>query len=217
MTNSKPAKAGSGKKEKIFHPQSRKAAQITRIQLRNNKLSDASNKKARKSHAETDFYGFWYHAMPPDGETLTLPTIHDLIKDAWLSRHDAQLEIERFARRKGRPKSTREQQLEETKLREAEEYRTGMEIPDLTHQANIELFRRWDQKELAFVQLLRYIRVSSSKPDLVLVSRPGKHPSLLSKKRITSEEPIEVAMTEDSMLSEPPSRFGSTIMTMDEV
>ncbi|TFK51777.1 hypothetical protein OE88DRAFT_1467516 [Heliocybe sulcata] len=220
MGNSKPTKSGSEKKEKVFHPQSRKAGQITRTQLRKNKLSEASNKKSRKSHAETDFYGFWYHAMPPEGETLTLPVIHALLKDVWLTRHDTELASERAARRKGRPKSTREQHLEDIKLRESEEYRTGLEIPDLTHLANMELFRRWDQKELAFVQLLRYIRVSSSKPDLALVSRPGKHPSLLPKKQVapeTSGEPMEVTMTDDSILAEPPSRFASTMMTMDEV
>ena len=57
---------------------------------------------------------------------LNLSELHDLIANVWLTRHDAELEAERAARRKGRPKSTKEQKLEETKLREAEEYRTGM-------------------------------------------------------------------------------------------
>jgi hypothetical protein len=57
---------------------------------------------------------------------LTLPELHELVSDVWLTRHDAELEEEREARRKGRPKSTKEQKLEEGKLREAEEYRTGM-------------------------------------------------------------------------------------------
>jgi hypothetical protein len=57
---------------------------------------------------------------------LTLPELHELVSDVWLTRHDEELEEEREARRKGRPKSTKEQKLEEGKLREAEEYRTGM-------------------------------------------------------------------------------------------
>ena len=57
---------------------------------------------------------------------LTLPELHELVSDVWLTRHDAELEEERAARRKGRPKSTKERKLEEVKLREAEEYRTGM-------------------------------------------------------------------------------------------
>jgi Translation machinery-associated protein 16 len=82
-----------------------------------------------------DFYGFFFHAIPelneddegPGGSAvLTLPELHDLVANVWLTRHDAELEAERTARRKGRPKSTKEQKLEETKLCEAEEYRTGM-------------------------------------------------------------------------------------------
>jgi translation machinery-associated protein 16 len=55
-----------------------------------------------------------------------LRELHELVSGLWLSRHDAELEEERAARRKGRPKSTKEQKLEEVKMREAEEYRTGM-------------------------------------------------------------------------------------------
>lgn len=60
---------------------------------------------------------------------MTLLELHELVADVWLTRHDAELEEERAARRKGRPKSTKEQKLEEAKLREAEEYRTGIGEP----------------------------------------------------------------------------------------
>ena len=52
--------------------------------------------------------------------------LHDLINDVWLTRHDGDIEEEQAARRKGRPKSVKQQKLEDLKLREAEEYRTGM-------------------------------------------------------------------------------------------
>lgn len=48
------------------------------------------------------------------------------MRERWLTRWDADLEQERSLRRKGRPKSMRESELEELKLREAEEYRTGL-------------------------------------------------------------------------------------------
>jgi hypothetical protein len=75
-----------------------------------------------------DFFGFFFHAIPegPRGCVLTLSEVHELVSDVWLARHDAELEEERAARRKGRPKSAKELKLEEVKLREAEEYRTGM-------------------------------------------------------------------------------------------
>jgi translation machinery-associated protein 16 len=43
-----------------------------------------------------------------------------------LTRFDEELEQERAVRRKGRAKSAKEIKLEDIKLREAEEYRTGM-------------------------------------------------------------------------------------------
>lgn len=48
------------------------------------------------------------------------------MRDIWLPRFDQDLEAEKASRRKGRPKSTKEQKLEEQKLRDIEEYRTGI-------------------------------------------------------------------------------------------
>ena len=72
-----------------------------------------------------DVYGFFYHALPPVG-VLTLEDLHAVVRDVWLTRHDEELEQERAARRKGRSKSTKEAKLEEIKLRETEEYRSGI-------------------------------------------------------------------------------------------
>lgn len=63
-------------------------------------------------------------------------------------------------------------------LREAEEYRTGLEVPDLTYPENVALYRTWDQREVAFIQALRFIRISSTNPELAIVTKLGKHPSL---------------------------------------
>ncbi|KAI0251442.1 translation machinery-associated protein 16 [Lactifluus subvellereus] len=192
----------AAKKEKIFHPESRKAEQLARKQLRKTKLAGQASKRAKLHSARADFYGFFFHAIPePDREdgggpgtpvaVLTMPELHDLVANIWLTRHDAELEAEREARRKGRPKSTKEQKLEETKLREAEEYRTGMEVPDLTHRENVALYRTWDQREVAFVQTLRFIRISGAKPDLAIVSKPGKHPNLTTQQDVPMDVEAE--------------------------
>jgi translation machinery-associated protein 16 len=52
------------------------------------------------------------------------------------------------------------------------------EVPDLTHGPTVEIFRRWDQKQAAFTELLRFIRISSSLPLKIVVSKPGKHLSI---------------------------------------
>jgi translation machinery-associated protein 16 len=142
----KPQK--TAKKEKVFHPESRKAGQLARKQIRKSKLTGQASKRAKLHSAKgklvaevffnswlmikifyfpADFYGFFFHAIPEGrGCVLTLPELHELVIDVWLTRHDAELEGERAGRRKGRPKSTKEEKLEQVKLLEAEEYRTGM-------------------------------------------------------------------------------------------
>jgi translation machinery-associated protein 16 len=55
-----------------------------------------------------------------------------------------------------------------------------LEVIDLTHPKNIELLRLWDQKEAAYVQQLRFIRINSVSPHTVIVSRTGKHPTLMA-------------------------------------
>ncbi|EGN96511.1 hypothetical protein SERLA73DRAFT_169989 [Serpula lacrymans var. lacrymans S7.3] len=175
MAPAKTAKTeNKPKKEKVFHPESRKAGQISRSHFRKGKLSEAASKRNKKQLAQADVYGFFYHAIPPEG-VLSLEDLHSIVRDVWLVRHDVELEHERAARRKGRPKSTKEMKLEEIKLREAEEYRTGMEVPDLTHEPTVELFRRWDQKEVAFIYLLRFVRISGAEPTVTILSRPGTH------------------------------------------
>ena len=83
------------------------------------------------------------------------------------------------------------------------------EILDMTHQANVELFRRWDQKEAAYVQQLRFIRISSSNPETFVLSKIGKHPSLVQhtlEEHNSAEPPSqEVAMDYDEapLLLEP--------------
>jgi len=57
--------------------------------------------------------------------------LHALIEDVWIARHDDELQAERAQRRKGRPPSIREGQLELIKNTELEEYRTGIGAPPL--------------------------------------------------------------------------------------
>jgi translation machinery-associated protein 16 len=136
-------KSASAKKEKLFHPSSRKAGQLARKAIRQTKLSNILHERHTKHNASgtsqvrlcnfwsvhllllVDLYGFFYNAIPEDG-VLTLGELHQLVRDIWLTRFDAELESHRSARRSGRPKSTKEMKLEELMLREAETYRTGM-------------------------------------------------------------------------------------------
>lgn len=81
--------------------------------------------KTSKRKRVVDVFNFFFNALPPDGH-LSLEELHVIVHEIWLTRHDEELEHERATRRKGRPKSTREHKLEEIKIREADEYRTGL-------------------------------------------------------------------------------------------
>ncbi|KAH9893475.1 hypothetical protein C8Q73DRAFT_647922 [Cubamyces lactineus] len=215
--------APSGKKkEKVFHPNSRKAGQLVRTQLRKSKLVELAKERSKKQGTQVSIYNFFYHALPPEEGVLSLEELHYIVKDVWLTRHDQELEAEKASRRKGRPKSAKEMKLEEQKLREVELYRTGMEVIDLTHPTNVELFRKWDQKEAAYIQQLRFIRISSTSPDTVIVSRVGQHPLLKreeeQRKQAAAAEQAQAMDTDEApLLLEPPSHFASTIQTMDGV
>ena len=79
------------------------------------------------------------------------------------------------------------------------------EVLDLTHPINVKLFRSWDQKEAAFVQQLRFIRINSDNPDVYTISRPGQHPFLKSATTPKSSEDTEMVLDEDEapLLLEP--------------
>ncbi|KAK2463628.1 hypothetical protein APHAL10511_004379 [Amanita phalloides] len=163
---------------KIFHPNSRKAHQLVRASQRKDGLRASVAIRSHRLQSLLDVYRFYLRSLPND-RVLTLNELHHIVRDEWLTRFDDQLNAEQAARRTGRPKSPAHVKMEDLKLREAEQYRTGLEVIDLTHVANVELFRKWDQNEAAYVEQLRFIRISSADTSLASVSRRGKHPVLL--------------------------------------
>jgi hypothetical protein len=50
-----PTKSTKAKKEKVFHPQSRKAGQMERAQLRKSKLSEAAQKKSKQASSTSQY------------------------------------------------------------------------------------------------------------------------------------------------------------------
>jgi len=61
------------------------------------------------------------------------------------------------------------------------------EVIDLTHPENVALLRKWDQTQVAYIEMLRFIRIFSSEPERVVVTRPGKHKSLLESTKKADE------------------------------
>ena len=69
--------------------------------------------------------------------------------------------------------------------------------------------------------MLRFIRISKSNPTDFTVSKPGKHYSLRTGDDIELFQDQEMDAVGDSsvqdFLAEPPTRFSSAIMAMDEL
>jgi translation machinery-associated protein 16 len=135
-----------------------------------------------------DRYAFFLHAMPPEKSHLTLPEVHEVVQDLWLTRNDLLLKQEQASRRKGRPKSAKEDQLAESKRQDAEEYRTGFELPDLTDENNVKLFRQWDGVDASYLRILRIFRISGEFPDTLHVSRAGR--DKVSDAKVAKEDAI---------------------------
>lgn len=60
------------------------------------------------------------------------------------------------------------------KLQDAEEYRTGLDLPDLTDAANMALFRKWDGVDATYLRILHFIRICGEFPDVVHIARIGR-------------------------------------------
>ncbi|CAK5267574.1 unnamed protein product, partial [Mycena citricolor] len=180
MPPPQPTKAKApAKKEKVFHPESRKAGQLARTAIRKGKLASLRTKRSKKDATHLTFYAFLKGALPhqriesdsnPESDGLTLAQLHELAR-TWVSRHDATLAHEQNTRRAGRPKSPLQVRLEEQRLREEEIYRTGMDLPDLTHPPTLSHFRAWDLKSLAGTHLFRFARISSSQPEVLILAK----------------------------------------------
>ncbi|KAG8894064.1 hypothetical protein FRB99_001546, partial [Tulasnella sp. 403] len=173
QNNGRPT-SKSSPKEKVFHPQSRKAAQLERAHLRKNKLGDAKTKRSRIQVEKIDRFVFFQHALPSDVESLSLSEVHEIIQDIWLHRHDKQLAEEQGRRRKGEPRSAKEDKILAQIEMEKEEYRTGLEIPDLTDPPTVEVLRKWEDGDPNYLPLLRLVMVYSDDPDKATLTRPGE-------------------------------------------
>ncbi|GEM12234.1 hypothetical protein Rt10032_c19g6251 [Rhodotorula toruloides] len=129
----KTLKAVQGKKTKVasgqVHPNSRRAKQLQRVELRSKKLEhDAKVRRVAEVH-EMDRHLYFVHALPSDATSVSLPDLHQILND-YLNRHEAELvelKHEREARswRKGEGKGKRETELEKLRGEEESEYKTG--------------------------------------------------------------------------------------------
>lgn len=130
------------KNREAIHPYSRKAHQISRVHQRKEKLA---KKESQKSNPMGERWIWFRYAFEEDKTVATKAELHELIEQ-YLERHDeeiAQLEQDRSKGHK-KPKTPRQDQLEALKISETNEYKSGLELPDMTNGKTLKLLREWD-------------------------------------------------------------------------
>ncbi|TNY23807.1 hypothetical protein DMC30DRAFT_280633 [Rhodotorula diobovata] len=130
----KTTKALQSKKTKIasagVHPNSRRAKQLQRVELRTKKLEVNGKVRRVQEVHEVDRLLYFVHALPEGTTSLSLPELHDVLH-GYLHRHESELVSlahEREARqswRKTEGKGKRETELEKLRDEETGEYRSG--------------------------------------------------------------------------------------------
>lgn len=76
-----------------------------------------------------------------------------------ISRHDEEFAELKGQRRSGRPASTREDLLKQSKAAEEREYDSGFWIPDMQDEDNLAILRTWNGEWTA-LNTFKYVRLS---------------------------------------------------------
>ncbi|GAA5878933.1 hypothetical protein JCM1840_000845 [Sporobolomyces johnsonii] len=191
------SKALQSKKSKVagkqIHPNSRRAKQLQRVELRSKKL-EVQRKVFRAAEVERiDRHLYFIHALPEDATSIPLADLHQILHD-YINRSESelvQLAADREARswRKSEGKSKQEIELEKQKDIEMNEYKAGFVLPDLTLAENVVLCRQWvrpapskDRKNAkggdpSFLPRIRLIRIFLDDKNLVKVEHDGARES----------------------------------------
>ncbi|GAA5899105.1 hypothetical protein JCM6882_004618 [Rhodosporidiobolus microsporus] len=188
----KTGKSMQGKKKAAgghVHPNSRRAKQLQRVELRSKKL-ELHGKVRRAAEVERiDRHLYFVHALPADATSISLSELHGLVSD-YINRNESemvQLAAERESRswRKTEGKGKRETEMDKEKEEELSEYKSGFVVPDLTLAENVMHCRQWvnpaPSKEgknakggdPSFLGRLRMIRIFSDDKNAVVLEKQG--------------------------------------------
>ncbi|WFD07335.1 translation machinery-associated protein 16 [Malassezia vespertilionis] len=165
-------------KKFAMHPKSRSAYQHARISFRQRRLHDA--KQLRNAHRSAKVDRIMTFILLLSESKTHLPDLyafHDFICTFYLGRHQEVLEGLRNEQRPGRPKNKQLSALENLIAVEEQEYYEGVEVPDLTNAANVELLREWKGDPQALPNF-RFVRISGAVRDMFTVVQEGNHKRL---------------------------------------
>ncbi|XP_046854346.1 translation machinery-associated protein 16-like [Xenia sp. Carnegie-2017] len=136
--------------EKVIHPKSRKAAQMIRNAQRKDKLERKKSEKKAAQQNLADKIKWFNEHMNKNAKSCSINDVHNLIF-LYFKRFDEELEQLRIGKDfKNRQvitgsKFSRENHIKLVLEKEQQIYTSsGLEIPDLTSCANVEILRAWN-------------------------------------------------------------------------
>ncbi|KAK6443672.1 translation machinery-associated protein 16 [Oleoguttula sp. CCFEE 5521] len=148
-----------GAKASALHEFSRDARRLRRAGNRDEKVSRGNKIQRMSNNQWTERTAFFRDQLPDVLHPFETAEIQRLIEE-YLARHDEELAELRSERREGRPKSTRQVQLEQAVDVERKEYVSGYWMPDLQDFESLQKMEAWDGEWTGLANL-RFARVDS--------------------------------------------------------
>lgn len=157
------------RENKVIHPYSRKAAQLTREAHKQERKEKLKNEKALRLHVIGEKLLWFQNQLDPDKKEYSKIEACGVI-ERYLHRFDSELEqielLNSIKGRQGRQHNSRENIIKQTIERETLLYQgPGLEIPDIINSKNLKIFREWngDLKKLPNLKIRKIsIRDSTS-------------------------------------------------------
>ncbi|KAJ1955399.1 translation machinery-associated protein 16 [Dispira parvispora] len=151
------------------HPYSLKAAQIQRALGREAKLQVSKANRQAIQNVTVERYLWFRDEMGPGKNRITRADVHALVR-RYLCRHDEEIAALQSQRRKGQPPPKKLETLSMVKTKNEAEYRSGMKLPDLTHEPTRLYLSEWNGDCNAFNNF-RFMTVrSDEKPPRALTA-----------------------------------------------
>lgn len=146
------------KKAHSAHPNSRKASQLKRALLRNDKLaSRVFSAASNKQHPLVDKLT-WFQLQLDDRSVYSLQDANSFIRE-YISRNDDEIARLEAECRANRPTPARLSLLQTLRKREQEEHESGsFEMVDLTVCKCLKAFREWsgDYNAIPLLKIIKY-------------------------------------------------------------
>jgi translation machinery-associated protein 16 len=161
------------------HPNSRRASQLQRIDLRTSRIHEAKRIRKKDGDAKVEKILSIVFLLPPDVSYVPdMAYLHSFLQSSYLDRHSEELHQLEAERRPGRPTPMALVQLQDRIKREKIEYENGIDIPDLMNEVNVRLLRAW-QGDTNQLTLFRFARVSGKDQQQYTIVQKGRHKELV--------------------------------------